>query len=292
MEALAIYASEGFETAQVDCDESTSVCHSLGVKSFPTIFVIEKGTAYRYDGNDRSSLALKKFAQKGYTSAKVTVPIAVATDASLRVAKRGSLILLNEDTFDEATGTDAWLVGYVEDDSDSPLQEALQKVQRTYSIHLRVGIVDCSDSEKLCKSHKISKPPAVRLLYLDNVFEYDQNDLSSDSLAAFIGEGFKSAPKSQRRHIAVQRRLDWSTWNDARALEDFVRQHRSILVLCVIFGFIVYGVILGGALSTSPVRMYRLGYLKGQEAAKQKSGGGGGGVGGKSSEYLVKKKKN
>lgn len=250
---VAVKDSLSFEVAKIDCDDDGVLCQLLGVKSFPHILVIEGGYMYRYQG-DRSLDSLKAFGTQGY--ADVESQWVPGQKKSETLQKRSGMSLLDDRTFDEATARDAWLVGYTCASAEcKKLEEQLAQVQRSYSVHLRVGLVDCVKSPVICREAGITKSPSVALFYGEKAFSYPSNTFSSESLVRFVSEGFKDAPSRTRKHLGFVRRLSLQNLFSLEALEDFARQQRYILVGCFVLFVFIWGIFFGSTFANSRVRI-------------------------------------
>ncbi len=276
--ALNFFASQkdlSFQTASINCDEDSSLCRALGVQSFPTLFVVEQGHFVTMpSGAERSVQALQKFAESEY--ATLDKKALGGSNKIASAARRGLLLLLDEKTFDEATARGAWLMGFTCKSAQCKAMEtALNEVQKSYSLHLQVGLVDCDASAALCREHKITATPTVVLLYLDRGFLFS-GEHTSANYVLFVGEGFKTAPAHYREHLGLKRRLTFANLSNRDALLDFAHQNRYLLVVCVGAALLVWGIIWGSALATSPasaVYRYRQ-FLQQQQQQQQQQGGG------------------
>jgi thioredoxin domain-containing protein 5 len=243
-----------FNVASINCDEDANLCRDLGVLSFPTLVLVEQGHfATMPNKAERTFDALKQFADSGYKS----IDLRPVRGLQRGVVRRGGLQLLDEATYDEATARGAWLVGF---SCSSPackdMEKALGETQKSYSLHLQVGVVDCELSPALCDENKITTQPTVVLLYLDRGFLFSGEHTSSNYIM-FIGDGFKSAKGQDRQHLGIRRRLTFDTLTNGAAWRDFVHQNRYTLVACVGIGLLVWGLFWGSALAYSPTQMMK-----------------------------------
>lgn len=167
------------------------------------------------------------------------------------IKRKKELTLLDESSFDEATAEDAWLIGFSCPSAECKTMEAaLALVQKTHSLHLRVGVVDCAGSgATLCKEHAAAAPSTI-LFYKERGFLFE-GEHTSDNYLLFVGDGFKKAPARNRLHLSLKRRLAFKNLN-AAAFKDFVHQHRYLITACFAIFFLLWGVFIGSALATSP----------------------------------------
>jgi hypothetical protein len=162
---------------------------------------------------------------------------------------------LDESSFDEATVEDAWLIGFSCSSAEcKKMEEALAAVQKTHSLHLRVGVVDCTSPSgtSLCREHAATSPSAI-LFYKERGFLF-VGEHSSDSYLAFVGEGFKKAPSRNRLHLSMKRRLSIKSIS-AEAVRDFAHQHRYLIAICFCMFLMLWGMFIGSAMSTSPAKL-------------------------------------
>ncbi len=172
--------------------------------------------------------------------------------ASIMIDRKLELTILDESTFDEATADDPWLVGFsCPQEECMKMEAALSSVQRSHSLHLRVGLVDCTSASgaPLCLEHGASAPSAI-LFYKERGFLFE-GEHSDDNYLVFVGEGFKQAKSRNRLHLSLKRRLSLKTLTIAAA-RDFAHQHRYLITICVGLFFVLWGVFIGSAMSTSP----------------------------------------
>jgi hypothetical protein len=135
------------------------------------------------------------------------------------------------------------------------MEHSLMEVQKSYTVHLRVGLVDCANSKQVCKENAVEATPQVILYYKDRSFVYNQDEFSAPLMADFVSEGFKHAPAGKRKHLGFMRRLDWENVQklNVAAIEDFFHSNRYFLVFCVLFMVWIWGIFAGSSLAHSPL---------------------------------------
>jgi hypothetical protein len=176
------------------------------------------------------------------------------------------LTLLDDSSFDEATVDDPWLIGFTCSSNEcEQMEDALSSVQRTHSLHLRVGLVDCDVSTSLCSEHSVQAPSTI-LFYKERGFLFS-GEFTSDNYLLFVGETFKVAASRDRVHLSLKRRLAFNSLNRL-SVQDFIHQHRYLLTVSVAFFLLLWGVFIGSALATSPSMLFE--NFNRQQARQQK----------------------
>lgn len=249
---LASRKGKSFDMAIIECESDKEFCVTLGVKSFPWLFLVEDGNMVRYEGSERTEQALRAFGDSRLDShANVAKLMARGVRPSRATETLGNGVeVLNDRIFDIETADFPWLIVLFDKACDGECDKLVKEVlpgvaAKRPTLHL--GAVKCADpkSRESCATFKHgNRFPHLSLVYRDRIFTYN-GESSVEAIVSFIEEGFRNAPQTQRLHITSKRRLSFATATSVAAWKDFARQNRYLFPLALVVGACIWGVLMG-----------------------------------------------
>ena len=182
--------AKGYRVGVVDCERDMELCQVFEVQSYPSLFVVENGMAYRMTG-ERSEDAIDEFAKSKYLT---TQPLVLPSRDSraLVLRKNGTITVLDEENFDEATAKHAWFVAFTSQtdcEDCGKMEQALKDLQAMNGLSVRVAMVNCDDNANLCAELHVNNVPSIRLYFREHGFRYTFESHNASDYFVFITEG-------------------------------------------------------------------------------------------------------